>query len=358
MNMIILIEGIAVLIADVVAALILLSTYLKNKRKSTLFYSIAWIFDFLTVLSSAIGNMTLSAIFLTIFSSMILYGSIKFLEEESIRVGYRDISFFVYVPIALILYIFFVYSFTESVEWVVSGALGLSLATIIVTFSGMLLKKMTEIYHNAIRYFYVSIILFGLHMIPGSLFGLYRWYLPIGLALSAILVIFMILAMIKLFSSEPFLKRGQGKIPKIDLKPGVILLNSGEYQKLKSSLKDVPALAFLRDVMDVSEKWDYYFVTTVPFQGRFKNTISPTNLGKMTELTYRYFEEFSKSGHHGVVIIDCLEYLTVYNSSESIMKFLSKLRDFAIVNKGTLILVLEEESLDKRIFTQLKKLVG
>ncbi|WP_456453425.1 DUF835 domain-containing protein [Thermococcus sp.] len=56
--------------------------------------------------------------------------------------------------------------------------------------------------------------------------------------------------------------------------------------------------------------------------------------------------------------MDCLEYLAVYNSTESILKFLSKLRDFAVVNNGTLILVIEEESLDKRIFAQLRKIVG
>ncbi len=351
-------EGIIVMIADIVATVILLHVYLKNKRKSALYYSLAWFFDFLTVLSSAVGNMMVSAVFLTIFSSLVLYGSIKFLEEESIRIEYKDISFFIYAPVALILYIFFVYRFTQNAEWVISGALSLSIATIIVTFSGMLLRKMTEIYHNAIRYFYISILLFGLHMVPGSLFGLYKWYLPIGFTFSAILIIAMILAMMKLVSSEPFLKQGANKVPKTNLKTGVMLLNSKEYHELKNSLKEVPALAFLRDVMDVPEKWSYYFVTTVPFQGKFKNTISPTDLGRMTELSYRYFEELSKSNRRGVVIIDCLEYLTVYNSPESMVKFLSKLRDFAVVTNGTLILVVEEESLDKRILAQLKKIIA
>ena len=352
------VDGIVVMIADIIAVFVLLYIYRRNKRKSALLYSVAWMFDFLTVLSSAGGYMMVSAIFLTIFSSMVLYGSIKFLEEESIRVSYRDVSFFIYAPVALILYIFLVYLFTKNAEWVVTGALSLSIATITVTFSGMLLRKMREIYQNAIRYFYISMILFGLHMVPGSLFGFYQWYLPVGFTLSAILIVFMILAMMKLLSSETFMKQEQVKIPEINLKPGVILLSSSEYQKLKESLKGIPALAFLRDVIDVPEKWDYYFVTTVPFQGRFKNTVSPTDLGRMTELIYRYFEEFSKSGHHGIVIIDCLEYLTVYNSTESILKFLSKLRDFAVVNNGTLILVIEEESLDKRIFAQLRKIVG
>jgi hypothetical protein len=167
----------------------------------------------------------------------------------------------------------------------------------------------------------------------------------------------MVVAMVKLTSSESFTPRRERVTAPIDLKPGVIIVNGKEYQKLKEKLKDRPVLAFVRDVTQVPDGWQYYFVTTIPFQGRFKNTINPTNLARMTELSYKYLEEFARMGDHGIIVIDCLEYLTVYNSWESLMKFLSKLRDFVIINRGTLILVIEKESLESRLYAQLRKLM-
>ncbi|GAB6101984.1 DUF835 domain-containing protein [Thermococcus sp.] len=353
----VMIEAVIVMLVDLVAAAILFRAYLKNRRKSTLAFSAAWIFDFLAIFASS-GSITVSALAFTVFSALIFYGSVRFLEEESIRIEYRNMLWFLPLPTLFVIYLIALYKYTGNPGWTITAGASFGISGIFVVMGGILLRETEEIYKSAIRYLYVGIILFGIHLAPAALFGLELWYQPIGFTLSTVLIILMVTAMIKLVSSDPFLKQGVSKIPKIDLKPGVMLLNSSEYQRLRDSLKDIPALAFLRDVIDVPEKWDYYFVTTVPFQGRFRNTISPTDLGQMTELSYRYLEGLSKSGQRGVVIIDCLEYLAVYNSTESILKFLSKLRDFAVVNNGTLILVIEEESLDKRIFAQLRKIVG
>ena len=350
-------EAFIVMLVDWIGAVILFRAYLKNRRRSALAFSLAWIFDFLSIFLSS-SYLTVSSLTFTIFSALIFYGSVKFLKEESIRIEYKNILWFVPIPTIFLLYLLGLYEYTQNVEWVVTAGASFGISGIFVIMGGIFLKETEEIYKSAIKYLYIGIILFGIHLVPAALFGLDVWYRPIGFTFSAILIIAMILAMMKLVSSEPFLKQGANKVPKINLKTGVMLLNSKEYHELKNSLKEIPALAFLRDVVDVPEKWSCYFVTTVPFQGKFKNTISPTDLGRMTELSYRYFEELSKSNRRGVVIIDCLEYLTVYNSPESMMKFLSKLRDFAVVTNGTLILVVEEESLDKRILAQLKKIMA
>ncbi|ASJ04616.1 DUF835 domain-containing protein [Thermococcus barossii] len=354
------VEAVMVLIADLVAAGWIFRIYLRNRRKSALAFSLAWIFDFLAILLTTIANPTaqlMGVLLLPAFSGLIFYGAVKFLEEESIAVRYRTLSALAIMPVAFMIYMVGVYLYTGDAVWTITSAATLGITGVFVIAGGLLLKETEEIYKSAVKYLYISIILFGLHLIPAALFGIEEWYKAVGFTLSTILIVSMVVAMVKLTSSESFTpRRGRTAAP-VDLKPGVVIVNGKEYQKLKEKLKDRPVLAFVRDVTQVPEGWQYYFVTTIPFQGRFKNTINPTNLARMTELSYKYLEEFAKMGGQGIIVIDCLEYLTVYNSWESLMKFLSKLRDFVIINKGTLILVIEKESLENRLYAQLRKLM-
>ncbi len=353
----VLIEAALVLLADVVAAVWIFRIYLQNKRRSALAFSLAWVFDFLFVLLSGIGAIQASTLMLATFSALIFYGSVKFLQEESITARYRTLAMFASMPVGFMIYILGVYWYTKDAYWTAISASTFGIAGIFVIAGGLLLRESEEIYKSAIKYLYLSIIVFGIHLIPAALFGIYDWYKPIGFTMSTVLIISMVVAMVKLTSSQFFLPTRERPTTPVDIKPGVMIVNSSEYQKLKEKLKDRPVLAFLRDVKDVPEGWRYYFVTTIPFQGRFKDTINPTNLARMTELAYKYLEESARVGEQGIVVIDCLEYLTVYNSWESLMKFLSKLRDFVIVNKGTLVLVIEKESLENRLYAQLRKLM-
>ncbi|MEO2151967.1 MAG: DUF835 domain-containing protein, partial [Thermococcus sp.] len=106
------------------------------------------------------------------------------------------------------------------------------------------------------------------------------------------------------------------------------------------------------------EGWRTYFVTAVPFRrGNIAGTLNPTELAKMTEITFQYLEETARMGIPGVVVLDCIEYLSMYNSWDSLMKFLSKLRDLVMVKGGTLILVIDRNSVEERLFNQLRKLL-
>ncbi|NJE06584.1 DUF835 domain-containing protein [Thermococcus sp. M36] len=353
-------EAIMVLMADLVAAGWIFKIYLHNKRKSALAFSLAWIFDFLAISSTVFTNpifQVLGVLSLPAFSALMFYGSVKFLEEESIVARHKTLAMFASMPVFFIIYMMGVYAYTKDAFWTATSAATLGISGIFVIAGGLLLKETEEIYKTAIKILYVSIILFGVHLVPAALFGTNEWYKPIGFTLSTVLIVTMVAAMVKLTSSELFKppKRDDGH--PINLEPGVVLVSETEYQKIKEQLRDQPVLAFIRNVDDIPEGWKYYFVTTIPFQGKFENTINPTNLARITEISYRYLEEFAKSGEHGIIVIDCLEYLTVYNSWESLMKFLSKLRDFVIVNNGTLIIVLGKESLEPRLYAQLKKLV-
>jgi len=354
-------EASIVMGADLLAAVLIFRIYLRNRRRSALAFSMAWLFDFIFVLSAAqqteIWQMV-GLISLPVFSGLIFYGSVKFLEEESLNVQHSILAFFSLMPVAFILYIFGVYAYTKDPLWTATTATALGISGVFVVAGGLLLMEVEEIYQSAVRYLYIGIILFGLHLIPAALFGKEVWYGTIGFTMSTILIVFMVWAMVKLTSSEKFQPpRNGGPQRKVDIKPGAMVVDPGEYRQLKEKLRDMPVLAFVRDISDVPEKWQTYFVTTVPFRGDFK-TINPTNLAKMTELSYQYLESFAQSGGQGVIVIDCFEYLTIYNQWESLMKFMAKLRDFVIVNRGTLIVVVDRDSLEPQKYSQLRKLLG
>ncbi|GAB6100944.1 hypothetical protein JCM16138_01670 [Thermococcus atlanticus] len=63
-------------------------------------------------------------------------------------------------------------------------------------------------------------------------------------------------------------------------------------------------------------------------------------------------------GSRGIIVIDCLEYLMMYNEFRSIAKFLSILRDYVLLHGGTIIVVLEEGAWSERQLTVLRRVLG
>jgi hypothetical protein len=361
LTMILTLEGILVMLTDLTAFAIILRIYLKNRRRSALAFSVAWLFDFLTILGTSINepySELLSVLALPTFSCLIFYGAVKFLEEESISVKHDTLALLSVMAPTFMVYMLGVYYYTHDAIWTATVASSLGISGVFVISGGVLLWELREIYQMAVKYLAVGVILFGFHLVPAALFGLKEWYKGIGFSLSTVLIVFMVWAMVKMTSSEAFLFHSENGGKEIEVKSGVMILKPEEYEKIKEELSETPVLAFLRDIANVPDKWETYFVTTIPFQGNFKDTINPTNLAKMTEIVYQYLEAISKSGKHGIVVIDCLEYLVVYNSWESIMKFLTKLRDLILVSGGTLILVVEEGSIGRERYLQLRKLLG
>jgi len=354
------IEAMVVMSADIIAFAWIFKIYLRNKRRSALAFSTAWIFDFLAILSTAVQNPTFKEIgllFLPTFSGLMFYGSVKFLEEESITPRHRVISAFAVMPVAFMAYLLAVYSYTHNALWTATSGATLGITGVFVVSGGLLLMEVEEIYKNAIKYLYISVILFGLHLVPAALFGTQEWYDAIGFTLSTILIVSMVTAMVKLTSMDSFAHINE-EVPEVSgLKSGVIITDSKGYPAMKEKLRKARILAFIRESDDIPEEWEHYFVTNVPLQGKFKATLNPTDLPRMTELAYRYLLEMSKADGKGIILIDCVEYLMVYNQPESVMKFLAKIRDLTVVHNGTLILVVEKEGLGNKLYAQLKKLM-
>ncbi|WP_456421173.1 DUF835 domain-containing protein [Thermococcus sp.] len=359
-NIVTYVSGLPVLVADLTALLLIFRVYLRWRRKSALFFSVAWLADFIMVVFSMSSNPIyrgIAELSLTLFAMLMFMGSIRLLEEELIPVPHSMLQRLAFMAPLLYLYVVLVYRFTGNADWTLTAGVSLGISGVFVFASGILLKPVESIYRRPAKLLYFSIMLFGLHLIPAALFGLYTWYLPIGFTFSTTLTILMAYSMLRLTSTQEFLKEQNGvKVPEIHT--GTIILQPEEFEEILSKLKDSPVLAFLRNLRYQQDGWRVYFVTAVPFKKEgIVGTISPTELARMTEIVYRYLEETSSMGLQGVVVIDCIEYLSMYNSWESLMKFLSKLRDIIMIRGGTLIIVIEKESVEERIFNQLRKLL-
>ena len=354
------VSGLLVMVADLTAFALMLRVYFKRRRRSALFFSVAWIADFTMVALSASANrilLTVAELSLTVFAMFMFIGSVKLLEEESIPLSHSTIKKMALMAPVFYVFVVAVYEFTGDANWALTAGVSFGVSGSLVSASGVLLKPVEAIYERPARILYISVVLFGLHLIPAALFGLYEWYLPIGFTLSTILTVMMAYSMYRLTSTRKFLERGiDVKAPEIH--SGTIIVQPKEFETLLPKLENAPVLAFLRDLEYSREGWRTYFVTAVPFKrGNIAGTLNPTDLAKMTEITFQYLEETSRMGVPGVVVIDCVEYLSMYNSWDSLMKFLSKLRDLVMVKGGTLILVIDRNSVEERLFNQLRKLL-
>ncbi|WP_232473547.1 DUF835 domain-containing protein [Thermococcus profundus] len=94
--------------------------------------------------------------------------------------------------------------------------------------------------------------------------------------------------------------------------------------------------------------WDVILVSTVP------GFIGPRELPKLLhEILERLRENPNKA-----VVLECPEYLAVYNGFESFLKFLHTLRDYILMSGGRLYLITDPASWDERQFALLKRIEG
>jgi archaellum biogenesis ATPase FlaH len=77
-----------------------------------------------------------------------------------------------------------------------------------------------------------------------------------------------------------------------------------------------------------------------------KNAISPTNLGALIE----DIKEFTKKNENSIIMFDGLEYLTVHNEFDRVLKFLHSLEDEIAMERSRLIISLNPKTLsDKKV---------
>ncbi len=81
------------------------------------------------------------------------------------------------------------------------------------------------------------------------------------------------------------------------------------------------------------------------------NTITPTNLGKIVD----EIKEFTNKNRAAIIIFDGLEYLTVHNEFERVLKFIYSVRDVVAVHDARLIFTLNPKTLAKNNIALISK---
>lgn len=77
----------------------------------------------------------------------------------------------------------------------------------------------------------------------------------------------------------------------------------------------------------------------------------------MLELSNRYLREAEMHGLTGVIILDGIEYLTIYNGITAVVKFLAILRDMVVVRNGSLLVVVDEAAWEKKEYRTIRRIL-
>ncbi|MEO2151795.1 MAG: hypothetical protein ABGW50_03975, partial [Thermococcus sp.] len=161
------VSGLLVMIADLTAFALIMRVYLKRRRRSALFFSVAWIADFTMVALSASENRILLAIAelsLTVFAMFMFIGSVKLLEEESIPLSHSTLKKMALMAPVFYVFVVSVYEFTGDANWALTAGVSLGVSGLLVSASGVLLKPIEAVYKKPAKILYLSVILFGLHL--------------------------------------------------------------------------------------------------------------------------------------------------------------------------------------------------
>ncbi|CAB49225.1 DUF835 domain-containing protein [Pyrococcus abyssi] len=77
--------------------------------------------------------------------------------------------------------------------------------------------------------------------------------------------------------------------------------------------------------------------------------IPPTKLHVIQDYAIR----FARENKNAVIIIDCLEYLLLYNEFSSVFKFLANLKDHLVMMNSALILAVDQKALETKYYNML-----
>ncbi|WP_232473534.1 DUF835 domain-containing protein [Thermococcus profundus] len=338
--------------AKITAFAYLLRSYRKSLRKSAVIFSLAFLFMALQVVGDVLSYERITSVMEAMAASLVFYAVMLLFNEEGFSLNLHKGLVISSTPFALALYMLASEALGVSADWMATVGVTYGVSGLFMVFSGVVLLGMTELYGNDVRYLGTLLILYGLHEMDYPFLRPVGWFAPIGFSISAALTILLALAVVRFSTAEWFV--GLPTVPEVkelDLAPGTILITSEEYRRMLPELGNLSVLAFLRKITDPPSSWTVYFVTQVEGE----RNIPPTNLPRILELSNRYLNSLEG---RGIVVLDCLEYLNIYNGFDALAKFLGALRDFAVIHKGTVIIVSERSAWNEREWRLLQRILS
>ncbi|WP_297518317.1 DUF835 domain-containing protein [Thermococcus sp.] len=356
MNGVLLLTGMSLSLGAKLAALAYLTlVYSRSKRRSALLFGLTFLFASIQVLGDMIEVDWLSAITEALMASTFFYASIHLVEEEfSTPAPVRN--YLATTPFILIAYFLIAGYLDPSPSWLATIGVAYAVSGLFLVFSGGLTWSLLRIYPGTVRLLSISTVLYGLHEMDYPLLRPVQWFAPIGFLISALLTVLIAHAMVAFVRSERFLSLSinvNTKDEQYAIQPGITFMPPEHYGVFVSNMAEFPALAFVRNPHAVPKEWQSYLLSNTPTAG----SISPTNLPKITELINVYLHSLKERGAHGVVVLDGIEYLLIYNSFETIIKFLNNVRDIAMLHGGTVVVSTDRKVWDERQWALLDRLM-
>ncbi|WP_099209416.1 DUF835 domain-containing protein [Thermococcus henrietii] len=323
MNYLDLFLGIALLVSYV----LLFYNYHLTGRKALLYYSLAW-------LSLAVPMFSLDkavyAVGLASFSTFLWAGNVMAIEELSMEdETRRDL---LYLSILPILFVILLYPGHETSTFLLLGLWICASSVVLGSFGGRDFLPMA---------FLQGIL--GVVVAASAFVPFLRFHL-----IPAVIAVFMAFESVRTFLRTSFIgdfSIGSIKDVGLDERPGLLLVPSVPENVLSS------ALVFSRVPRDCP---NWFWITTV----HDERAISPTNLPKILDMAVKFMREAGEAGKKPIIVIDGLDYLVLENGFSSVLKFLSALRDYALVHGATVFIVGSDDFLSERERKLLRSIVG
>jgi len=337
--------------AKIIGFLILSFVYFKYRRRPAMYWAIAFLGAAMFVVSTMWNALYLLTLSEAVWGSALFYGVLVLLREENLSVRYVELV--ALVPLVAAVYGIALDMLGVSGRWFLVLGLPYAVSAFFVVISGLMLLMAGRGRNPSMEYLGISLLVFGLHEMDFPVLRSVSWFAPIGFTLGTLFTLVSTYFMLRFVFAPEFINFETPELPAgLHAVLGVKLVSRREYEGIKRDLANFPVLAFVRD-RDVPPAWKAFFVSNVGEDG----ALPPTNLARMSDVVMRYLTEAHEKGTHGIVLIDCPEYLKMYSGFDSLVRFLSTLKDLTVLYEGTLIIVLNMDSWEERELRLLRRLL-
>ncbi|WP_297091646.1 DUF835 domain-containing protein [Thermococcus sp.] len=317
--------------------IIFLNAFFRSSRKSALLISLGWITSAtLPIKRVPFHGIYLDSVIMGVSTALTLVGILLLIEEETGR--HSPTAMHLTLPVIPVAYGIFESLMKENCACVYATS-----GVLLVIGGVVIIEFLSKYYHSQAKLFGVTILLSGVaSMAYPSLY--FNGMMPEQIEMygATLLALLTAYAYYQIIYSKRFLEIH--KIPTNsssgpDISPGVYIMSLTEFKEIRQKLRRYPVLAFLRTTPG-EEGWITYWIRTI--EG--PDTIPPTSLYRITQLTSQYLNEMTQAKKNGIVVLEAPEFLKLYNDFRSVLKLLSSLRDISIIFRATLIVVTEKDT--------------
>lgn len=312
-------------VAFLMAYVIMFYSYYTTGRKSLLYYSFGWLTLSIHHLRPAEGVYNISIAF---FAFFLWLGNIKMGEELLKSVPYhRELKLFSFLPIAALLFLTPLHEI---------GALSMIAASIVIASIFLIMSREGQLVQIG--------LLEGVFGIMGGIVGVLG---ESGMlhALSSMVALIAAYLSTRHLLATAFKGSFEVENAPSDFPTGMVVLPTIARDIL------MHALVFSRQ-RGSGPNW--FWIT----KATEENAVSPTNLPKILDISLKFMKHASDEGKRPLIVLEGVEYLILENDFNTVAKFLSTLRDYAILHGASVVILSDLKGISEKERNFLLRLVG